>query len=211
MKMKNMRLFVLPFLTAATFLISTSVQADTNNGLDQTKSGFDQTKPLRIALVNFKTCVEKSKMGQKEQASFDAMKKQMESILEEKEKSLTEVASKFNDIDYLDSLSPDAEAELKRQFRTLNQEFNQQQTQFYQTLSQTNVLVIQKLTEAVTKASEEVAKANKIDVILNEESSFFAVSSIDISSLVIRVLDETFEKEGSKDTKSATPALELKK
>lgn len=187
--MKKMRLFTVFFLAAAT-LVGITAHAD----------NFEQTKPLRIALVNFKTCVEKSKIGQKEQAAFDAMKKQMETILEQKEKSLTDVASKFNDIDYLDSLSPDAEAELKRQFRTLNQEFNQQQNQFYQTLSQTNMLVIQKLTEAVTKASETVAKANKIDIILNDESCFYTVASIDVSPLVIHILDETFEKE-NKDVK----------
>lgn len=197
MKVKKMRLFVLSLSSAVALLCSAFVHADTQ--------GFEQTKPLRIALVNFKTCVEKSKIGQKEQAAFDAMKKQMETILEEKEKALTDVASKFNDIDYLDSLSPDAEAELKRQFRTLNQEFTQQQSQFYQTLSQTNVLVIQKLTEAVTKASEEVAKANKIDVVLNDESIFYAIASIDISDLVIRVLDDAFAKE-TKDAKATAPA-----
>jgi outer membrane protein len=163
---------------------------------------FEQSKPLRIALVSFKTCVEKSKMGQKEQSGFDAMKKQMETILTDKEKALTEVASKFNDIDYLDSLSPDAEAELKRQYRNLNQEFSQQQNQFYQTLSQTNLLIIQKLNDAVTKASQEVAKKNQIDVILNEESCFFATPAIDISPMVVRVLDEMFEKE-SKEAKPA--------
>lgn len=166
---------------------------------------FEQSKPLRIALVNFKTCVEKSKLGQKEQASFDAMKKQMESILEEKEKALTEVASKFNDIDYLDSLSPDAEAELKRQFRTLNQEFSAQQSQFYQSLSQTNMMVIQKLTDAVTKASEEVAKAFKIDIILNNESCFYSVAAIDVSDHVVAALDKAFEKE------SKEPKAEAKK
>jgi outer membrane protein len=196
MKVKKMRLFVLSLSSAVALLCSAFVHADTQ--------GFEQNKPLRIALVNFKTCVEKSKIGQKEQAAFDAMKKQMETILEEKEKALTEVASKFNDIDYLDSLSPDAEAELKRQFRTLNQEFTQQQNQFYQTLSQTNVLVIQKLTEAVTKASEEVAKTNKIDIVLNDESIFYAIGSIDISELVIRVLDDAFAKE-SKDAKPNAP------
>lgn len=200
MKMKNMRLFLLSFTAAATLLCSPFVQA---------ASGFEQTKPLRIALVNFKTCVEKSKMGQKEQASFDAMKKQMETILEEKEKALTDVASKFNDIDYLDSLSPDAEAELKRQFRTFNQEFTQQQNQFYQTLSQTNILVIQKLTDAVTKASEQVAKANTIDIVLNDESSFYTVASIDISPLVIQVMDEMFDKE-AKDVKPGASLLDKK-
>lgn len=202
--MKNIRLFVSSFATAAALLLAALTHAE------GASTGFNQAKPLRIAIVSFKTCVEKSKIGQKEQAAFDAMKKQMETILEGKEKALTEVASKFNDIDYLDSLSPDAEAELKRQFRTLNQEFTQQQSQFYQTLSQTNMLVIQKLTEAVTKASEKVAKANNIDIVLNEDSTFFAINTVDISQLVVEALDEMFEKEG-KDAKSALPAIDTKK
>lgn len=199
--MKAIRLFVLPALVAAFVLSSCFVSA-----ADDQKA-FEQSKPLRIALVSFKTCIEKSKIGQKEQANFDAMKKQMESILEGKEKSLNDVASKFNDIDYLDSLSPDAEADLKRQFRTLNQEFNQQQQQFYQTLSQTNMMVIQKLTEAVTKASTEAAKANNIDVVLNEESCFFTTPAIDISTIVIRYMDDAFEK----DDKAGASLLNQKK
>jgi len=202
MKMKKMRLTVLSFITSACLLCSTYGQAAGT-------AEFSQATPLRIALVNFKTCVEKSKMGQKEQASFDAMKKQMETVLETKEKALTAVASKFNDIDYLDSLTPEAEAELKRQFRTENQEFTQLQNQFYQQLSQTNVLVVQKLTDAVTKAVEEIAKAQKIDLVLSEESIFFAIPAIDISQMVVDRLDELFEKE-SKDSKSAS-ALETKK
>lgn len=190
----------LSLLTAASFLVSGVVFAA------DAPAKFEQTKPLRIAVVNFKTCVEKSKIGQKEQAAFDAMKKQMETIMEEKEKALTDVATKFNDIDYLDSLSPDAEAELKRQFRTLNQEYNQQQTQFYQALSQTNMLVVQKLNDDVTKAAEDVAKANNIDLVLNSESAFFSIPAIDISDLVIRALDDRFEKE-SKDAKTTAPAV----
>lgn len=192
--MKKLRLTAMTLAAALACLSGTSAFAVDAPAAAAT-TAFDQSKPLRIALVNFKTCVEKSKMGLKEQASFDAMKKQMEAILEEKEKALTEVATKFNDIDYLDSLSPDAEAELKRQFRTLNQEFSTQQGQFYQTLSQTNMLVVQKLTEAVTKACEEVAKNLKLDVILNEESCFFADGKIDISLKVVEVLDRMFEKE----------------
>jgi outer membrane protein len=194
----KMRLFMLSLLAATLCLCNAGVQADT-------PKAFEQNKPLRIAVVSFKTVVEKSKIGQKEQAAFDAMKKQMETILEGKEKALTEVASKFNDIDYLDSLSVEAEAELKRQFRTLNQEFNQQQNQFYQTLSQTNVLVIQKLTDAITKVSKKVAEANNIDLLLNEDSSFYIGPHLDISPLIVKALDEEFEKE-NKDAKAVAPA-----
>jgi outer membrane protein len=207
--MKSLSRFILTvstFVLAAAMLCSAvpsnSPSAEPSNSTSAvpTSSTFEQKKPPRIASVNFKTCVEKSKLGQKEQSSFEAMKKQMETILEEKEKALTDVASKFNDIDYLDSLSPEAEAELKRQFRTLNQEFNQQQNQFYQQLSQTNMQVIQKLNDAVTKAAEEVAKKNQIDIVLNQDGCFFCVAGIDISNLVVRVMDETYEKE-SKDAK----------
>lgn len=197
--MKTLRYFILSLSAAILLSSGIAIAADAPK--------FEQMKPLRIALVNFKTCVEKSKLGQKEQAKFEAMKKQMETILMEKEKALTEVATKFNDIDYLDSLSPEAEAELKKQYRTLNQEFNQQQNQFYQSLSQTNVAVIQKLTEAVTKASEEVAKKNQIDLVLNEDSCFYNAPALDISALVVAVLDESFEKD-NKDAKPGAPSLD---
>lgn len=202
--MKTMRQLLMTVMTLAALMCFANAFAADAQGT------FDQSKAPKIALVNFKTCVEKSKIGQKEQASFDAMKKQMETILEEKEKSLADVAGKFNDIDYLDSLSPDAEAELKRQFRTLNAEFNQQQQQFYQTLSQTNMMIIQKLNDAVTKAAEEVAKSNKIDIVLNDESTFYTIASIDISPMVIRVMDTTFEKEAKNGTPGAS-LLDMKK
>lgn len=166
-----------------------------------------QSKTPKIATVNFKTCVEKSKLGQKEQANFDAMKKQMETMLLEKEKALNEIASKFNDIDYLDSLSPDAETELKNKFRTLNTEFNQMQNQFYQSLSQTNAKIVQKLTDAITLASSQYAKKNQIDIVLNEDSSFFVAPALDISSMITKILDETPDVE-SKDAKSGTALLD---
>jgi outer membrane protein len=170
-------------------------------------NSFEQNKSLRIAVVNFKKCVEKSKVGQKEQGNFDTLKKQMEKVLEEKEKALADVATKFNDIDYLDSLSPEAETELKRQYRTLNQEFSQLQNQFYQQLSQTNVQVIQKLQEKVTSAAQEVAKKNQLDLVLNEESCFFVIPNVDISEEVIQALDKIENETPAVKTAIPTPAI----
>ena len=81
-------------------------------------TSFTQTKAPVIAVVDFKACVEKSKLGLQEQASLESMKKQMETILQEKEKKLTELSAKFNDLDYLDSLSPDAELISKKNCAT---------------------------------------------------------------------------------------------
>lgn len=159
---------------------------------------------IKIGVTNFKTCIEQSKLGKQEQGSFEALKKQMESTLEEKEKTLNEIATKFNDPDYLDSLSPEAETELKRKFRALNQELSAQQNQFFQALQQTNFKVVQKLTEAVTKAAATVAEKNKLDIVTNEEASFYYSPKLDISKEVIAVMDQTFDKE-AQDANSARP------
>ncbi|MBA3816668.1 MAG: OmpH family outer membrane protein [Parachlamydiaceae bacterium] len=202
--MKKLRRLLMPLslLTVCGFLLC-SAAGPNPNILPATA----QDRPLKIAIVNFKTVVEKSKLGQKEQANFDAMKKQMETVLLEKEKSLNEIASKFNDIDYLDSLSPEAETELKNKFRTLNTEFNQQQNQFYQALSQTNMKIVQKLTDAITKASSEFAKKNQIDIVLNEDSCFVTSPALDVSAAVTKILDETPDVE-SKDSKSESNLLD---
>ena len=84
----------------------------------------------QIGIVNFKTCVEKSKAGKKEIENFETLKSQMERTFQEKEGTLDSLSKKLNDPDYLDSLSPEKEAELKHEFRTLSQDLARQQSQF---------------------------------------------------------------------------------
>src|SRR5260221_295820 len=89
-------------LAASIFIASTPAKSD-----------------AKIAVVNFKACIEGSKFGKKEQSRFDEMRKEMEKSLETKEKELNELAPKFKD-DYLDTLTPEAEAELKQKFKALS-------------------------------------------------------------------------------------------
>lgn len=53
-----------------------------------------QAEELKIGIVNVKTCVEKSRYGQDEKNTFDAMKKQMTESLEKSDKELQELAKK---------------------------------------------------------------------------------------------------------------------
>lgn len=197
-----MRLFVLSISATAALFCSAFAQSET-------ATGIDPIKPLRIAVVDFQTCFEKSKIGQKEQAMLEAKQKPMESVLREKLKPINALNSKLNDINYVDLLSPEAESALRRELRTLRQEYTEQQAEFYEELRQTNMIVMLRLRDFVTKASEEVAKANKIDLILTDESVFYNVASIDVSHLIIPVMDEAFEKE-SKEAKQAASLLDTK-
>jgi len=155
----------------------------------------DTATPLKISVVNFKTCVEQSKIGKEEQSSFEALRKQMENALADKEKIMNDYANKLNDADYLDSLSPEAETDLKRKSRALNQELQQIQGQFYQTLNQANMKIVQNLQEAVSKSSKTVAEKKNIDLIVNEETVFFVNPKYDISSDVIAEMDNQYDNE----------------
>ena len=162
----------------------------------------------KIGVINFKTCLEGSKFGKQEQSRFEEMKKQMEGTLEAKEKELNEISSKFSD-EYLDTLTPEAEKELKEKFKNLSQEFSQQQNQFYQLLQQINVQIVQKLQDMISKASKKVAEKSNIDFVLNEDACFYFASGNDVSQDVIKELDTAYaqEQEAKKTEKKdvATP------
>lgn len=176
---KKIKLFLIPALISA--LLYTTVEASVES--------------VKIGTVNLKTIADKSKFGKHEREIFEAMQKQMESILKEKEKKLTDLATKLQDEDYLDSISAEAERELKKEFRTLSQEFAQIQNQCYQTVEKANLAIMQKLADIITKSSDPVAKEKKLDLVLNESMSYFAASFLDITDPIIMQMDELWEKE----------------
>jgi outer membrane protein len=154
---------------------------------------------LRIGIVNTKKCLEESKLGKQEQANFEKMKSQMESVLQGKEQALEEVESKLNDDDYMDSISDEAASELKRKRRMIRNEGMQLQSQYMQALQQANVKIIQKLTDVIGKASAQVAQDNSsgqpIDVIFTDEACTFYAPRLDVSDRIIAKMNAIFDAE----------------
>mgnify|MGYP002133672900 CR=1 FL=1 len=179
------------------FLISLATLAACMSTTPQLVAETSSSKELKIGVINFKYCVETSKMGKQEQASFEALKKQAEQIIHEKEKELQQISAKLDDVDYLDSLSKEAEAELKHKFRSLNQQLSQNQQQLYQTLTQANFKIVQKLTDAVHNAAKVIAKESSFDLILNDDACFFYDQAVNKSDEVVKYLDDSLEKSSS--------------
>ena len=148
-----------------------------------------------VGIVDFAKCVTDSKRGQKEQSSFETLKNQMTDALQDTEKQLNEIAAKFNDSEYLDGLSPEAEQELKEEYRKLSEEINRYQGQYYQVLNQANMRIIQSLSGIINDASEKVASDNHLHLVLNKEACFFFSDKLDVTSLVIAEMDKSFEIE----------------
>lgn len=155
-------------------------------------AAFAADAPGGVGVVNFVTCVTDSKVGKQEQSSFEALKKQLVSLLEDTEKQLTDISTKLNDKEYLDGLSPEGEDELKTKFRTLNEELGRYQNQYYQVLNQANMKLVQVMSTNINNASEKVAKEKRLSVVINKDACFFYSNQLDVTPFVVAEMDKNF-------------------
>jgi outer membrane protein len=161
-----------------------------------------------IGVVNFATCITESKVGKKEQENMENMRKQMSSLIEGTEKELKEIAAKFEDTEYLDSLSPKAEEDLKAKFQALQEDLGRYQNQFYQVLQHANYQMIQKMSSTIAKAAEKIANEKKLDYVMNKEACFYIRPDLEMTTLVISEMDKGFDLD-NKAKKVADNADEL--
>lgn len=144
---------------------------------------------IHIGIADFRECVQESKIGQHEQKQFEEMRGKLEDMLEEKEKRLAEISDKFQDPDYVDSLTPSAEQEVKAEYGRLSQEMAQLQNQYMQVLNQANAKIVQKLAGIIANASEKVAENEGLDLVLNQDGTFYFKDSLNVTKLVIKEMD----------------------
>lgn len=144
-------------------------------------------------IVNFNTCLAESKKGKQEQASFDALKKQVTTMIEETEKQLNELSQKLNDSEYMDGLSPEAEGELKNKFAALSEDMNRYQGQYYQVMQQANMRIYQQVGQEASVAAEKVAKDKKLYMVINKDACFYYNADFDITQAVISEMDKRFD------------------
>jgi len=121
-----------------------------------------------VAVVNFTKCITDSKPGKHEQENLEYMRKQMTSMMEESEKELKNITDKFSDADYMDSLSPKTEEELKAKYQALSEELGRYQQQYYQVSNQASYQLMQKMNSIISKAAEKIAKRKNLAYVVNK-------------------------------------------
>lgn len=150
---------------------------------------------LKIGVVDFRACLEKSYVGQEEQLRIEAMRNEMVGSLETKEKALTEVMGKLKNPEYLDTISPQMEEQLQREYAQLSEEMQQLQNQAYQALNQAQMKMYQSVSEQVSKCAEYLAREHNLDMIVNQEGTFYFKRPLDMTPLVIQELNRHFQPE----------------
>lgn len=147
-----------------------------------------------IGVVNMSQCIAESKIGKSEQESFEALKKQMTDLIKDVDGQLKEVAEKLQDEDYMDTLSPQAEKELKTKFQALSQDMQRYQQQYYQAVQQANMKLMQTVAAFVQEASKELAAEKDLKNIISQDACFYADKSSDVTDAVITKMDANYEK-----------------
>lgn len=159
----------------------------------------------KVGIVNMENVFMETKLGKQEQASFETMRKQFASLLEDTEKQLRDLNDQLSDKDTLDGLSPESEAEMKNKFAQLSEEMNRYQQQYYQFMQQGQHKIMQAVFGGITQASEKLAAAKGYTMILNKQACFYSAPTLDVTTDMIKEMDKNFEEEAKKQA-AAAPA-----
>lgn len=178
-------------LIAALFSTTLVSAADHNKATEQS---------IKVGVVDFRTCIEKSYLGQSEQNRLETMQNDMISSMEEKQTQLQVVVDKLKNQDYMDTLNASAEQELQAQFKELSDQMQMAQYQANQSWEKARMDLFQTMNSEVAKAAEYLAREEGLDLILNQESVFFFKRPSDITPLVVAELNRHYDK----DTLEAT-------
>lgn len=161
-----------------------------------------QAASTKIGVVDFRRCLEESKLGQQERDALLALRKQLAGQVEAAERAFSDLAKEFRNPEHLESLSSEAEEDLRMRYEMLSQEIVQKQNQFYEQMGQAEMRVMQDLTVQITRASQIVAKEKELDYILREEALFYFIPDSDFTKEVITEIDKLFASENGQKAKS---------
>lgn len=150
---------------------------------------------LNIGVVNFSECIISSKYGQQERKQLEALQNQLQRSLKDLEEQLLALKSKLEDNDYINSLNPIAESDHKMKYQELAEELQRRKTEYYQALQQANMQSMQTMADYIKKSSEIVASQENLSLIINKDAVFHLTQGLNVTSEVIKVLDESYEKD----------------
>jgi len=157
----------------------------------------------KIGVVNSKSCMLESKYGKDIQEQLENMRKQWGSLLENTQKELKELDAKFEDQEYLDSLSPEKEEELKAKYKSLSEDMSKYQAQLSQVFGQAQYFYGQKLMDSISKAAEQIAQDNKLDYVVNQDTVFYYNPKMEVTKSVIDQMDKNFDHEQQEKKQAA--------
>lgn len=155
------------------------------------------TSSSKVGVVMIRACFDQSKAGHNARDTLENMNKQMTAALEEIDRQIEEISSQLDDENNRDSMTPEAEKQLQDKFESLSQERELKRMQFSQQMNQSQMMIMQKIYDHVTRASEKVAKEMDLDLIVQEDSTLYFAAGLDVTKPVLQAMDKLSEEEAA--------------
>jgi Skp family chaperone for outer membrane proteins len=158
-----------------------------------------------------RACFDQSKAGHSARDTLENMNKQMTAALEEVDRQIEEISAQLDDENNRDSMTPEAEKQLQDKFESLSQERELRRMQFSQQMNQSQMMIMQKIYDHVSRASEKVAKEMNLDLIVQEDSTLYFAAALDITQPVLQTMDKMSEEEAASEASKEAPKEAPKK
>ena len=170
----------------------------------------ENTAP-NFGVLNFHTLAADSKLGKQENASFEAMRTQMVSMLEETRKQAEELEKKLADPEFRDSLSPEADAEHQTKLENFKMDLQRYRAQYAQVMEQAQMRFMQAMTQSINTASDTVRKNKNLLMIVHKDACPSVDPSLDVTQSILEEMDSSFEEAQKKLAAKAEEATESAK
>ncbi len=190
----NKKLFL---LLAATSLIST-------------KAALGATSAGAPGVVNFQTCMEKAKIAQDKRRELENFDKQFRVRIDEIQKHCKEIDEKLNNVEYVDSITAEAEENLKKERQAEMQKLMGTQNEFQQIMQQQQMAFSQSFMISLGDAAQKVAKEKKLSHVIAKEACLYYDDNLDLTEDVITKINALYDKQQREAEKATKEEVAVK-
>lgn len=190
----NKKLFL---LLAATSLISS-------------KTALGAAATGAPGVVNFQTCMEKAKIAQDKRRELENFDKQFRVKIDEIQKHCKEIDDKLNNVEYVDSITAEAEENLKKERQAEMQKLMGTQNEFQQIMQQQQMAFSQSFMISLGDAAQKVAKEKKLSHVIAKEACLYYDDNLDLTEDVIAKINAIYDKQQREAEKATKEEVAVK-
>jgi outer membrane protein len=150
-------------------------------------------QPVRIAIVNVATLLANSPQSKAADANLKSDFVPREQKLEADKKVIQQLEDELASRTEAGSLPEDEKVQRQRELRDLQRNYARKMEDFREEVRAARDAAIDTLQEDIVKAIGEVREQEKIDIVLRESNYIVASDRVDITSKVMRHLEQKFQ------------------
>lgn len=144
-------------------------------------------------IVNFQACVSEAKIAQEKQKELEGLEKQFRVRIDEIQKRCKEIDEKLGNEAYIDSISAEAEENLKKERQAEVQKLMSAQNEFQQIMQQQQMAFQQSFVLSLGDAAKQVAKERGHSYVISKDACLFYDDNLDMTKDVVAKVNAVYD------------------